>query len=362
MIREKAARPPQRGGSARNAAGRPGSTPFHPLELENLAMRLLRPAPAAAAPAVVLAAAVWAACCTPAFAGKRDWTSKIAPALPGEAAVKPKQPRKLLVFNTRKGHALPAEAAAKAMELMGEKTGAWTATVSDDPAVFEADSLTGFDAVCINNTSGFNPFGDPPPRTATREEQAAAAAVTKRREEALLAFVRGGKGVIGFHGTTDSRSAMLFELFHGRFNGHPWLGNEKTTVRVDDPKHALTRSFAGEPFEIVDEIYQFTDTHHADFRKHVRVLLTLDMTKTPPKGSRADQDYAVAWVKKVGEGRLFYCSLGHNPEIFHNPRILRFYQDGIQFALGDLEADIRPSGEAGIQPPPAPAPPSKAGR
>jgi type 1 glutamine amidotransferase len=316
----------------------------------------------AAAPATALAAAAVLAAVPPAWCGKRDPAAAIAPALPAEATVKPKQPRKLLVFNTKRGHAGPAAVAARAMEMMGQKTGVWTTTVSDDPAVFEAESLKGFDAVCINNTSGFNPFGDPPPRTATQEEQAAAAAATKRREEALLDFVRGGKGVIGFHSTTDSRSAMLYELFHGRFNGHPWLGNEKTTVRVDDPKHALTRSFAGEPFEIVDEIYQFTDKHHADFRKHVRVLLALDMTKTPPKGSRADQDYAVAWVKKVGEGRLFYCSLGHNPEIFHNPKILRFYQDGIQFALGDLEADTRPSAEAGIQPPPVPAPPSKAGQ
>jgi type 1 glutamine amidotransferase len=40
---------------------------------------------------------------------------------------------------------------------------------------------------------------------------------------------------------------------------------------------------------------------------------------------------------------VFYSSLGHREEIYWNPTILRFYLDGIQFALGDLEADATPS-------------------
>jgi hypothetical protein len=31
--------------------------------------------------------------------------------------------------------------------------------------------------------------------------------------------------------------------------------------------------------------------------------------------------------------------LGHNPEEFWNPQLLRHYLDGIQFALGDLAAE-----------------------
>ena len=79
-------------------------------------------------------------------------------------------------------------------------------------------------------------------------------------------------------------------------------------------------------------------------REKLRVLLSLDMTKTADKGRREDGDNAVAWVKKHGRGRVFYCSLGHNPQIFQNPKLLRFYLDGIQFALGDIQADMTPSG------------------
>ena len=68
------------------------------------------------------------------------------------------------------------------------------------------------------------------------------------------------------------------------------------------------------------------------------------MTKTADKGRRKDKDNAVAWVKKRGKGRIFYCSLGHNKHIFQDPKLLRFYLDGIQFALGDIKAHMTPSG------------------
>ena len=295
---------------------------------------------------------------SPALGAEPDPTPQITAALPAEATVKPRQPRKLLVFKMKGGHSLPV-AGVKAMELMGRKTGAWSTTISDDRAVFEAESLKGFDAVCIiNNTSRVNFFGYASPK-ATKEEQAAAAADAQRREDAFLAYVRGGKGFIGIHSAIDSRSEILPELFSGRFVGEPW--DEKVGIRIDDPEHALTKSFGVEPLEIADQIAVFNGKLHADFRKKIRVLLTLDMTRTAPKGKRADQDYAVAWVKKVGEGRLFYSSLGHHEETYWNPKILRFYMDGIQFVLGDLEADTRPSAEVGIAPPPValPSPESK---
>ena len=57
---------------------------------------------------------------------------------------------------------------------------------------------------------------------------------------------------------------------------------------------------------------------------------------------RSDQDFAVAWIKHFGAGRVFYCSLGHAENVFQDPGVVRFYLEGIQFALGDLKADARP--------------------
>ena len=61
------------------------------------------------------------------------------------------------------------------------------------------------------------------------------------------------------------------------------------------------------------------------------------------KMRRKDGDFAVSWVRSFGKGRVFYCSLGHEHGVFWHPAVLRHYLDGIQFALGDLPADTKPS-------------------
>ena len=45
----------------------------------------------------------------------------------------------------------------------------------------------------------------------------------------------------------------------------------------------------------------------------------------------------IAWVHPYGQGREFYCSLGHNEFVYYNPQILKYYLAGIQYALGDLD-------------------------
>ena len=77
------------------------------------------------------------------------------------------------------------------------------------------------------------------------------------------------------------------------------------------------------------------------------------------RGKRADNDNAIAWVRKYGKGKVFYCSLGHNPKVFLDPKILQFYLDGIQFALGDIKVDTTPSAQLTVQPKPALVPEAK---
>ncbi|MCX6996961.1 MAG: hypothetical protein NTV49_07710 [Kiritimatiellaeota bacterium] len=77
------------------------------------------------------------------------------------------------------------------------------------------------------------------------------------------------------------------------------------------------------------------------------MLLSLDLAdpvtaNTARFGNRADKDYAIAWIKREGQGRLFYCSLGHEVNVFQLPAVLKFYLDGIQYALGDLRAADAP--------------------
>lgn len=114
-------------------------------------------------------------------------------ALPATAPAKPKQARKILVLAAAKGFvhsSIPL--AAKTMEAMGEKTKAWTAVVTYDPADINEQNLKQYDAVFLDSTTGC--FLD------DANDKAATAA----RRQALMSFVRSGKGIAAIHASTDS--------------------------------------------------------------------------------------------------------------------------------------------------------------
>ena len=60
--------------------------------------------------------------------------------------------------------------------------------------------------------------------------------------------------------------------------------------------------------------------------------------KGAAKVVRADHDYAIAWCRPWGQGRVFFCSFGHRNEVTWDPAIVRFTLAGIQYAMGDLKA------------------------
>ena len=46
----------------------------------------------------------------------------------------------------------------------------------------------------------------------------------------------------------------------------------------------------------------------------------------------ADKDYAVSWVRKYGEGRVFYSSLGHVAADFQTPEVRTIMERGMLWA------------------------------
>ena len=252
---------------------------------------------------------------------------KIKDAAPDSASVVPQKARKLLLFTRCAGFkhsSIPY--GAKAIEIMGQKTGAYEIVVSDDMSMFQPGNLEQFDAVCLNNTTRLK-FDDPQIR------------------KALIEFVRRGRGIVGIHAATDNFYEWKkgHRMMGGLFDGHPWRANGTWAVKIDDPEHPLTAAFKGEDFKIKEEIYRIKNFS----RSRLRVLLSLDMTdkeNLAVKDLRLnDTDVPISWVRSFGKGRIFYCSLGHNHEIFWNPAVLRHYLDGIQFAVGDLNVDTTPS-------------------
>ena len=289
------------------------------------------------------AACVLLASCKSSFGAAPDAAAiaNITAAAPAKAAARPLKARQLLVYTRSTGFRHSSiETGAEAMKILGQKTGAWTATVSDDPAVF--DNLAPYDGIVFVNTT------DDPLRAANWDQgddaaKATARALEDKRKAALLAFVNGGKGFAGIHAASDAfyKPDQLWEdyvkMIGGSFNGHPWGAGDEVTVRNEDPTHVIGKAAGSDEMTFKEEIYQFKNYS----RRNQRVLLGLDMNKTTHKNNqnRDDNDYAVAWIKPQGAGRVFYCSLGHNEAMYANPKVLSFYLSGIQYALGDLKAD-----------------------
>ena len=264
---------------------------------------------------------------------------KIMFALPDGASVVPKQPRKLLIFDENvvyNGH--PSRFYANvAFQQMGRKTGAFEAVITRDPAVFEKENLSPFDAVFFNNTVG-NLFDDP------------------RLRQNLIEFVYGGGGLMGVHATTV---AFFRWADKGRPDDWPEFGRmlggrganhreqqEHAYMKIDSPGHPLLATFPEDGFDVRDELFRVKGHYSRD---RVRVLFSIDTEKTEldlqaKPHEREDRDYAMAWVRNYGRGRVFYTSIGHNPYQFWDPEMLKFYLAGTQFVLGDLPASTVPSG------------------
>jgi type 1 glutamine amidotransferase len=262
---------------------------------------------------------------------------KIEAAAPAKAPAVPAKPHKLLVFSFTKGYvhtAIPY--GAKALEVMGSKTGAYEVVHSTDMSVFDAANLQQFDAICLNNSSQLD--------------------FSPEAQKAILDFVGNGKGIVGIHGATVNFAKWPegAALLGGVFDGHPWVAEGTWAVKIDDPGHPLNAAFQGQGFKVNDELYRTKFSYPP--RENLRVLVSIDMsdeaTRTA-KGIRpGETDYPLSWIRTYGRGRVFYTSFAHNHHLYWNPAILGHILAGVQFALGDLPADTTPSAKVTAGPGP----------
>jgi type 1 glutamine amidotransferase len=379
-------------------------------------------------------------------------------ALPAKAPAKPKQPRKVLVLSKAAGFvhsSIPL--AGRTIDELGKKTGAWSTTITFDPADINEANLKQYDAIFLASTTGA--FLDDP------NDPAASAA----RRKALLDFVRGGKGLAGIHAATDSyhqnrpspdaagraagpggapagrgggggrggqggpvvtqflaqgdknadqnvsreefgaladawytkldtdnsgrvsqsdfpqRFAALmpaapaptppalgrtgfpiqgaatqldpdnqvgtwpeFNTMIGGFFKFHWNNGQEIYVKVDEPNHPLNAAFKGKPqLLIIDETYTMGRETYS--RKNLRVLTSIDYAKmsaedkAKEQNPRADGDYGLSWIRREGKGRVFYEAHGHDEKIYAITPILEHVLAGMQYVLGDLQADDSPS-------------------
>jgi len=275
---------------------------------------------------------------------------RMTAALPDKAPARPQKPRKVLVLGRAAGYvhsSIPL--AAKTIEAMGARTGAWTATTTYDAADINTANLAQYDAIFLASTTGC--FLD----------DANDAAATAARRAAFMAFVRGGKGIAAIHAAGDSYHGAqcaqpmasagepLWPEFNRMIGGYfkfHWNNPQLITVKIDDPKSPLTAMFHGQEFEIHDETYVFANDSFSRSNVHVLTSVNYDKMsaedKAKEKTPRPDHDYALSWIRAEGKGRVFYEAHGHDESIYAMRPMLEHLLAGMQYALGDLKADDKP--------------------
>jgi len=282
---------------------------------------------------------------------------KIEAAAPDKPPAKPVRPRKILCWGRLWTH-LGNPFTEETVKILGRKTGAFEVVTGDDPRLLLPESLKGFDALFLNGLHDPQPFLPLNWKELPPEELAAAKKLDAAVKESILDFVmRDGKGIAGIEGSIAALGDWkeYGEMMGASYNGH-YRG--KHVYKVEEPNHPVAACLRGKALQLDDQSYLPGPPYS---RQKVRVLLSLDLTKTPDPSTVEKQawlkghvkrqvaytgrepDWAVSWVRQHGRGRVFYCSLGVDWRSYLDPAFLGYLLSGIQFAIGDLPGKAAPS-------------------
>ena len=238
--------------------------------------------------------------------------------------------KRLLVIGEEKGYR--HEAVTHAMvtiERLGHETGAWDTVIRTDTEAltkakleYNAKNLNDFDAVLFY-TGGTLEMDD-------------------QKKADFAAFVHDdGKGFIGIHSAaiTFTQWPAYGEMIGGYYDEHPWNTFDAPIV-VEDATFPGMQAWKPS-FVLTDEIYQLKMFS----RENSRVLMRLDAPKLDlknPRVHRTDNDFAVAFAKMYGKGRVFYTTLGHVEANWDRPEMQAMITGAIKWALGLVDADVTP--------------------
>jgi type 1 glutamine amidotransferase len=260
-----------------------------------------------------------------------DVRQRIESSIPRQPYATPRKKRKLLVIESLQGMSHNTIPHTNVMlERMGAITGAWETEFSNDLTNLKYPKITQYDGIFLNSIVG---------------EFAAEPAV----REGLSRFVREGGGMAGIHGTPwASRNWNEFADMIGAQSTPHRI--EQGVMKVYDRSSPIMKPFQEKDLKFAEEYYRFQTEGQGRLRwDQIRVLMTveLDDPKVEPRPwtgyKRPDNIYPVSWIRSYGKGRVFYSSLGHMPETFMSPEIVGHLFAGLQFVLGDLDADTTPN-------------------
>lgn len=249
------------------------------------------------------------------------------------SAQSPQSPRKRRVLavgdtSTRTYQHASISHALATIERLGRESGLYDTVIRTDTQLLTKKRLPGNHTLDDFDAIFFYSIGEP--------------VMTPEQKADLLAFIReDGKGFVGTHTANNDFFDWpeYTDLIGGRFDDHPWELFDAPVI-VEDPSFPAMKAFPPH-FTINDEIYQMKDFS----RDRVRVLARLDADQLDlgnKRVHRTDRDFAVAWARSYGKGRVFYSTFGHRPEVWDRKDIQTMYLEALKWAMGITNADVTP--------------------
>lgn len=149
--------------------------------------------------------------------------------------------------------------------------------------------------------------------------------LSREQERAMLEAVRNGAGLAGWHGGMGDAFRLNCDYqfaVGGQFVQHPG-GIIDYTVDIARPDHEITEGLGS--FAMHSEQYYM----HVDPSNDVLATTTVSGEHAPWVAGTV---MPVAWTRPYGEGRVFYCSLGHVRHDFDVPEARTLVERGLVWA------------------------------
>ena len=234
-------------------------------------------------------------------------------------------------------------------------------TFTKDGSVFTPKNIAKYDAFFFYTTGDLTERGsdkNPP--------------MSKAGKAAFLEAIHNGKGFIGTHSAEDTfhspsdrwvpdgdKADPYVKMIGGEFIIH---GSQQKAHQIVADRNFPGMSAVQEDFGPKEEWYSLKN-----FQPNLHVLLMQDTSTMEKDGDNrtayARPNYPSTWARMYGQGRVFYTSMGHRLEVWQDPVFQAVLVGGINWAVGNVEADVTPNlekvaPEANVLPPP-PGPPKQ---
>jgi uncharacterized protein len=253
-------------------------------------------------PAAVAAVAVSIVACGSSASSTHSSPPPVRPASGAKTAV----PTVLVLTQTLGYHHLSIPTAMATVHAIAARSGRYRVVFLASAAQLTPARLRHAAAVMFLLTTGELPIG--------------------AEKRALVAFVRRGGGLIGFHSATDTfhHWAAYKDMIGAEFSRHPRPSTQRVIVtdRSTPATHGLPASFP-----INEEFYIFKHNPRA----HVHVLAELDAGPSGP-------DRPLVWCRRFGRGRVYYDALGHFSATWRNRYQRTLVSGGTLWAVGLVSA------------------------